>query len=116
SEIDPQYPDPLPGGFKGSLQCGVYEPTKVISISYLDDELALPQSYMERQCLEFMKLGLQGITVIISSGDTGVGGEDGCIVAGEDSTGFNPVGVSPKGTIFNPGGFVDCPYVTSVGS
>lgn len=32
--LDPVYPDPNPGGYKGQLQCGVYEPTNVISISY----------------------------------------------------------------------------------
>lgn len=32
--LDPAYPDPNPGGYKGQLQCGVYEPTNVISISY----------------------------------------------------------------------------------
>jgi tripeptidyl-peptidase-1 len=116
SPIDPPYPDPRPGGFKGALECGVFQPTKVISISYGGDELDLPQSYMERQCLEYMKLGMQGITVVISSGDSGVGQDDGCIVRGEDSTGFNPAGASPNGTIFNPGGFVDCPFVTAVGS
>jgi tripeptidyl-peptidase-1 len=116
SPIDPQYPDSAPGGFKGNLQCGVFKPTKVISISYGGDEVGFPQSYMERQCLEYMKLGLQGTTVIIASGDHGVGQLNGCIVNGTDSTGFNPAGASPNGTIFNPGAFVDCPYVTAVGS
>ena len=116
SIVDPPYPDPLPGGFKSSLQCGVFQPTKVISISYGGDEVAFPQSYMERQCLEYMKLGMQGTTVVISSGDYGVGQPDGCIVNGTDSTGFNVTSSSPNGTIFNPGTFVDCPFVTAVGS
>ena len=34
SPLDPPYPDPNPGGYKGQLQCGVYTPTHVISISY----------------------------------------------------------------------------------
>ena len=34
SPIDPQYPDPHAGGYKGKLQCGVYKPTNVISVSY----------------------------------------------------------------------------------
>ena len=29
-DIDPTYPDPAPGGYKGTLQCGVYKPTNVI--------------------------------------------------------------------------------------
>ena len=27
--LDPTYPDPNPGGYKGQLQCGVYKPTNV---------------------------------------------------------------------------------------
>lgn len=33
----------------------------------------LPASYQQRQCAEIMKLGLQGTTVVVSSGDSGVG-------------------------------------------
>jgi len=72
-------------------------------------------SYAGRQCLEYLKLGLQGTTVVISSGDSGVGENDGCIVAGTDTTGFNAI-TSPDGTIFNPDFAASCPYVTSVGS
>ncbi|KAK4976780.1 hypothetical protein LTR42_002825 [Elasticomyces elasticus] len=87
SPLDPQYPDPAPGGYKGSLQCGVYRPTNVISISYGGQESDLPVSYQKRQCNEFMKLGLQGISVCVSSGDSGVAGPpgdgnaDGCLGA-----------------------------------
>jgi tripeptidyl-peptidase-1 len=115
SAIDPQYPDPAPGGYKGSLQCGVYEAPKVISISYGGDEQSFPMSYAERQCLEYMKLGMQGITVVISSGDSGVGDNDGCIIAGTDQNGYN-ASASPDGTIFNPDFAASCPYVTAVGS
>jgi hypothetical protein len=31
--LDPSYPDPAAGGYKGKLQCGKYQPTNVISIS-----------------------------------------------------------------------------------
>ena len=72
SDIDPPYPDPAPGGYKGELQCGVYEPTNVISISYGGAEADPPINYQRRQCSEIMKLGLQGITVVVSSGDYGV--------------------------------------------
>lgn len=71
--LDPIYPDPNEGGYKGNLQCGVYEPTNVISISYGGGEADLPAYYLERQCNEIMKLGLQGTTVVTSSGDYGVG-------------------------------------------
>jgi tripeptidyl-peptidase I len=33
---------------KGALQCGVYKPTNVISISYGGDEDSLPVSYQRR--------------------------------------------------------------------
>lgn len=52
---DPVYPDPNPGGYKGQLQCGVYKPTNVISISYGAGETSWPDYYMKRQCNEWMK-------------------------------------------------------------
>lgn len=52
SPIDPPYPDPQAGGYKGNLQCGVYKPTNVISISYGGQEADLPASYQQRQCNE----------------------------------------------------------------
>jgi tripeptidyl-peptidase-1 len=115
SPADPQYPDPQPGGYKGELQCGVYEAPKVVSISYGGDEQSFPVNYAKRQCLEYMKLGLQGTTVVIASGDSGVGNNDGCIVAGTDSTGYN-ASTSPDGKIFNPDFASACPYVLAVGS
>ena len=43
-ELDPTYPDPNPGGYKGQLQCGVYKPTNVRKSSNrtsgLDDTIA----------------------------------------------------------------------------
>lgn len=57
SPLDPPYPDPKKGGYKGQLQCGVYKPTNVISISYGGQEPSLPVNYQKRQCNEFMKLG-----------------------------------------------------------
>jgi tripeptidyl-peptidase-1 len=98
---DPSYPDPAAGGYKGQLQCGVYKPTNVISISYGGDESETPVNYQKRQCSEYMKLGLQGISIIVASGDSGVAGPDGCL---------------NNGTIFNPGFPVNCPYVTAVGA
>ena len=72
--LDPTYPDPAAGGFKGQLECGTYKPTKVISISYGEQEIDLPAGYQQRQCNEFLKLGLQGVSVFVASGDTGVAG------------------------------------------
>jgi tripeptidyl-peptidase-1 len=61
--------------------CGVYTPTNVISVSYGTAESDLPANYQERQCNEFMKLGLQGHTVLYASGDHGVAAESksGCL-------------------------------------
>ena len=105
--IDPVYPDPAPGGYKGERQCGAYKPTRVISVSYGVAEYDAPVNYTVRQCNEFMKLGLQGITLVWASGDYGVAsfpGDDspsGCL--GEDETVYNP-------------SFPTCPYVTDVGA
>jgi tripeptidyl-peptidase-1 len=99
--LDPVYPDPNPGGYKGQLQCGVYKPTNVISISYGGSEAGWPDYYMKRQCDEWMKLGLQGTTVVMSSGDSGVG-PDECY--------------GPEGKIFDPDFASSCPYVLSIGS
>jgi tripeptidyl-peptidase I len=115
SVLDPPYPNPASGGYKGQLQCGVFQAPNVISISYGGDEQGFPMSYGERQCLEYLKLGMQGVTVVFSSGDSGVGSNDGCIVAGTDTTGFNAT-TSADGTIFNPDFGATCPWVTSVGS
>jgi tripeptidyl-peptidase-1 len=101
SPLDPPYPDPQDGGYKGSLQCGVYEPPNVISISYGGSEDSLPVSYQRRQCAEFMKLGTMGVSVLVASGDSGVS-SNGCL--------------GSKGQIFAPDFPATCPYLTAVGS
>lgn len=70
--LDQEYPDPLGGGWQGNLMCGVYKPTNVISLSYGGQESDVPISYQKRQCLEYMKLGLQGVSFLFASGDSGV--------------------------------------------
>jgi tripeptidyl-peptidase I len=105
--IDPIYPDPAPGGYKGKLQCGIYKPTNVISASYGEAESDLPINYSKRQCNEFMKLALQGHSILIASGDYGVASAPG------DSSASGCLG--PTGKIFNPQYPSNCPYVTSVG-
>ncbi|KIN00382.1 hypothetical protein OIDMADRAFT_164812 [Oidiodendron maius Zn] len=99
--LDPPYPDPQPGGYTGSLQCGVYKPTNVISISYGGQESDLPAAYQQRQCNEFLKLGMQGVSIVLASGDSGVGGPNGCI---------------GSGNIFSPDFPATCPYITTVGA
>ncbi|KAF2767739.1 putative alkaline serine protease AorO, partial [Teratosphaeria nubilosa] len=108
ASIDPQYPDPNPLGYEGQLQCGVYKPTHVISISYGEQEDDLPTNYQQRQCSEMMKLGMQGVSIILASGDSGVaarstddGNADGCLGNGE---------------VFNPDFPASCPYVLAAGA
>lgn len=111
--IDAQYPDlNYTGGYTGQLECGVYQLTRVVSISYGEAEAYLPRPYVERQCNEFMKLGLQGHSIFAASGDYGVasfpnsnGNPEGCLSA----PGMN-------GTIYNPDYPCGCPYITSVGA
>lgn len=108
SSIDPVYPDPNPLGYKGQRQCGVYKPTKVISVSYGEQEDDLPTNYQQRQCNEFMKLGLQGTSVIFASGDSGV--------AARSTDDGNADGCLGKGEVFNPDFPASCPYLTAVGA
>jgi tripeptidyl-peptidase I len=109
--IDGQYPDALPGGFQGPENCGSVQTTNVISTSYSSNEADLTAKYEQRQCLEYMKLGLQGVSILYSSGDFGVAGNSGqCI---------NPVtGAYNNGStgLFNPSFPGTCPYITSVGA
>lgn len=67
---DATYPDSSSQGYK-SKDCGRYAPASVISTSYGYNEVDLSPAYEERQCSEYMKLGLQGVTVLYSSGDNG---------------------------------------------
>lgn len=105
SPLDPPYPDPKAGGYKGKLQCGKYKPTNVITISYGGQEYGFSMAYQRRQCNEFMKLGMQGISVFVASGDSGVGGQ----ASGNDNGCINQ-------TIFQPDFPSTCPYITTVGA
>ncbi|KAE9374533.1 aorsin [Stipitochalara longipes BDJ] len=104
--LDPKYPDMLdPEGFSGHTMCGVFNATRVISISYGGQEADLPAYYQQRQCNEFMKLGLQGHSIFFASGDAGVG----VCLAQDKCLGLNR-------TIFSPAWPNTCPYVTNVGA
>ena len=113
--LDPAYPDPNEGGYTGPLQCGGAPISNVISVSYGQIEGALPQFYQERQCREWMKLALQGVSVIFASGDSGVanrynsGYNNSCLDA---ENGY----VDENGTRFSPSFPANCPYITSVGA
>ena len=95
---DPVIPGP---GYPNPLQCGLYQPTNVISVSYGAPEAVYSIAYQKRQCNEFMKLGLQGVSVMFATGDTGVA-LGGCL--------------GPEEKIFGPGFPVNCPYITAVGA
>ncbi|KAJ7054441.1 subtilisin-like protein [Mycena amicta] len=102
------YPDPLPGGYTGQ-DCGTIKPANVISTSYGYNEADLSFAYTARQCAEYAKLGLMGVTVIYSSGDNGVGGNGALCL--------NPDGSQTRGgKIFNPSFPSTCPFVTAVGA
>ncbi len=78
------------------------------SISYGGGEGDLPPSYLQRRCSEIMKLGLQGITVVQSSGDYGVASFPG------DPSASGCGGVNEN--IFYPATDAACPYILAVGS
>ncbi|KAH7903358.1 peptidase S8/S53 domain-containing protein, partial [Hygrophoropsis aurantiaca] len=103
-----KYPDPNPLGYQGKTQCGTVKPANVISTSYGYNEADLSLKYTARQCNEYAKLGLMGVTILYSSGDYGVaGGGNICL---------NPDGVqNTTGKIFNPTFPATCPYITAVG-
>ncbi|EIW82301.1 subtilisin-like protein [Coniophora puteana RWD-64-598 SS2] len=103
------YPDNVPGGYDHSQDCGTVKPANVISTSYGYNEADLTAKYAQRQCAEYAKLGMMGVTVLYSSGDYGVAGNgDLCL----DSNGNQ----TADGKIFNPSFPSTCPYVTSVGA
>ncbi|KAI1424911.1 protease s8 tripeptidyl peptidase [Xylaria sp. FL1777] len=113
---DPVYPDTaspaVEDPYLGQLQCGVYEPTNIISISYGVYEQDLPYFYQQRQCNEYLKLALQGVTILIASGDTGVGGYN----YGTYGTGSYYGCLGDNDDVFTPSEACSCPWVTNVGA
>jgi tripeptidyl-peptidase-1 len=99
----------------------------VISTSYSYNEADLTVSYASRQCDEYGKLGLMGVTILYSSGDNGVAGSSGnCLNPNGSVPSFTERDVltevlyagsqTADGTIFNPSFPATCPYVTAVGA
>ncbi|MCJ1331951.1 hypothetical protein MMC10_008643 [Thelotrema lepadinum] len=83
--------------------CGVYQAPTVLSVSYSSNEMEVSEAVSKRFCNEVLKLGLQGTTVLVSSGDHGVGQNgDGCL--------------GPDNSTFQVSGLAACPWVTSVGA
>ncbi|RDW92293.1 hypothetical protein BP5796_01687 [Coleophoma crateriformis] len=86
---------------------GQKELPQVISSSYGDDEQTVPKSYAERVCRSFAQLGARGITLFVSSGDGGLGDEDGSACFTNDGK---------NTSTFLPEFPASCPFVTAVGA
>ncbi|KAG5927880.1 hypothetical protein E4U42_001678 [Claviceps africana] len=112
TQVDPFFAlfDAIDGGFcnkdpqklKNGM-CDVFDPTNVISISYGGTEDQYTAKELTRQCNEFMKLALLGISVIVASGDVGVASQEGLCLG-------------PHHDVFVAMNPAACPYVTAVGS
>ena len=102
----------IDGQYAPEVACGTAPATNVISTSYAYNEGDLGLRYEARQCAEYMKLGLRGISVVFASGDFGV--------AGNANACFDPLTGAYQhgalGGLFNPSFPSTCPYVTSVGA
>ncbi|TFK38001.1 peptidase S8/S53 domain-containing protein [Crucibulum laeve] len=105
---DPLIPDPFPGGLK-EHSCGTAKPPNVASNSQADNEYRFSQFYLQRQCNEFAKLGLMGVTVIYSAGNTGTAAAQGGYCLDDNGS------MNPNATNFNPAWPASCPWVTAVG-
>lgn len=76
---------------------------QTITTSYGENEQSLPESWTTQVCDMFGQLGARGVSIIFSSGDTGVG--EACLTNdGTNITRFLPIFPAA------------CPYVTSVGA
>ncbi|KAJ7635881.1 peptidase S8/S53 domain-containing protein [Mycena rosella] len=107
--FDPQFPDPtVPGGGQAH-SCGSTPPPRVISNSRADFEYRLSPFYAARQCAEFAKLGLMGVTVLFSAGNFGAAGTTRGYCLDDNGS------VNLNATHFNPGWPGACPWITSVG-
>jgi tripeptidyl-peptidase I len=99
-KFDATYPDHRKLGWDGPRMCGRFKPTNVISFSFGLFEDQTTVAYHRRQCSEWMKLSLQGVTLVDGSGDAGMY----CRKIDQDQKVFRPYALSA------------CPYVISVGS
>jgi len=86
-------------------------PPQTISTSYGDNEQTVPYSYATRVCQELAQLSARGVSLIFSSGDSGVGDGDPNPATQQCFTnnGLNE-------TKFVPAFPATCPYVTAVGA
>ncbi len=116
--LDPLYPDTDQAGgaangtgmtYGDKEMCGAYKPTNVISVSYGLGEDTFSFFYENRQCTEYLKLGLQGVTVVYASGDSGVSNRGECLIPADADYNGDPGAFAPSFP-------ASCPYLTSVGA
>ena len=93
---------------RSSTVCGTVAPPAVLSLSVGASETLLPAREQFRLCLEFLKLGLRGTSVVVASGDSGVASRPA-----EPGPGFC---AGPQRKLFTPSYLSACPYVTAVGA
>ncbi|KAF8190288.1 peptidase S8/S53 domain-containing protein [Mycena galopus ATCC 62051] len=105
---DPQFPN-LPIGDFQEHSCGIVKPPYVISNSRADFEYRLSPFYTQRQCNEFAKLGLMGVSVLFSAGNAGAAGTTRGYCLDDNGS------VNLNATHFNPGWPAACPWITAVG-
>lgn len=101
--------DPTEQSDTGGAHCGGVPKTNVISISYGEMEAYLLPKYQKRQCSEWMKLALQGTSVVFSSGDSGVAADPGFCLSADGTP-------SIYGNVFAPSFPANCPWATTVGA
>jgi tripeptidyl-peptidase-1 len=120
SAFDKYYCDPINPGYKKhpnfyppgcnttSCDCGSASAPKVLSISWGWTEAGYSPNYLQRQCLEFLKLGLMGTTTVVSVSDHGTASDRGKFCIDQKS------GNGTDGK-FSPMFPSSCPWVTTVG-
>ncbi|KAL3493384.1 peptidase S8/S53 domain-containing protein [Aspergillus germanicus] len=87
---------------QGVLKLDQAQLPQVISTSYGENEQTIPESYARAVCNLYAQLGSRGVSVLFSSGDSGVGSS--CVTNDGKNT-----------THFPPQFPASCPWVTSVG-
>ncbi|KAI0635946.1 subtilisin-like protein [Trametes polyzona] len=99
----------IDGPLNVTENCGLTKPANVISVSFTGGE-DFPPFYMERQCQEFGKVSMMGVTFLFASGDNGVAsnGDNLCLSANGTA--------EPGPGRFLPNFPSTCPFVTAVGA
>ena len=108
---DPTHDSVDPGTTR---QCDTAPPSFVYSISYAGAE-DYGVHYTQRQCTEFGKLALAGMTFLFASGDNGVASNSLALCLLPNGTAA-PVSSSDPTANFLPNFPATCPYVTAVGA